>query len=82
MSPDELFCNGLCEDVGRVASADNLGENEITLADSLLNPKLPNCKMSDLANARPSADADSCTAINTYFKGKVEAQVHGETGHA
>ena len=52
---DELFGNGLCQNVGWVARANNLGEDNVPLPDPLLDPQLASGQVAELDDSSASA---------------------------
>ena len=50
-------------------------EGEVTRTDTLLDPKLANGKVANLADASPAADADRGAAVGKERQGDVHAQV-------
>ena len=81
MAPKQLFSDGLSQDVSRVTCAEHLRQDKVPLSDPLLDPQLPCGQVADLADAGAPTDPYGSTAIGTYFKGKLQAEVCCQAAH-
>ena len=82
MPAAELAIDGLREEVGRILGAMVIAEFVVAGPNPLLHPKLPDCKVADLADARPAAYSDCGTAVNEDRQADVDAQVLRDRGQA
>ena len=73
LSLHELSIDILGHDVCTILSAGHFKELEVTGAESILNPKIGNCKVADAAKAAPPADADRCSGVRINAKLNIQA---------